>query len=113
MVAPSPLLFARCDVVIRNVDHAGPALMVITSEKVLGRIESHVTGRHRNVCVPAQIVRSIVPGWNELFWLLVDRHAIFRTGSVVDAIVKTVAQREPAHGPFRVIGNVLHVGRKE
>src|ERR1700730_4670127 len=112
MIAPCPLLLTWSYVVISDVNHAGLTLVVVTSHKVFGGIQSHVARWHGNVRIPAQIVRGIVFGWNELRRPFFEWHSILGPLTVIHTIVTAIAQRKPAYGALGVIGNVSNIWRE-
>src|SRR5271157_1565219 len=98
---------------VSDVSKAGFVLVVVASKEILDGADSHVTGGHGDVCVPTQIVWRVATGRNKLTWPFVLGNAMLGPLSIVHSVVVACAQREVAHRPLRVIGNVVHVRRKE
>src|SRR5262249_46665526 len=113
VVAPGPLLFAGRDVMVSDVDEAGFAFVVVAAAKIFHRADRHVAGWNRNVGVPSQIVRGIVPGRHELAGPLFLWDSLLGALAIIDAIVVAVTQRKAAHRALGVVSDVAHIGRKE
>src|SRR5262249_16718930 len=120
VIAPRPLLFPRRDVMARDVDDPGLLEMIVTAEEIFVRTHAHVTARRRNVRVKRQVVRTVFRDCglrtvrrNELSGPLVLRNTIAPALPVIDAIIESVRERIFTHSTPRVVGDVIHIRRKE
>src|SRR5215469_3685221 len=98
---------------VSYVNEAGFVLVVIASQKILRRAKSHVAGGHRDVGVPAEVVRSIDTGWDEVARPLFRRYTMLSSLTVVDAVVGTLTKRKVANGSLGMIYHVVHIGREK
>src|SRR2546426_7270443 len=98
---------------VSYVNQAGFVLMVIPSQKILHRAQRHIAGGHRDVRVPAEVVRSVDTGWDEVSRPLFRGHPLLASLTVVDAVVSTLTKRKVANGSLGMIRHVVHIGREE
>jgi hypothetical protein len=112
LISPGPLLLARSDVMVGHMDEAGVRGMVVAAEEITPCVHDHVTRGHGNIGVAAEIVRRVIFGF-ELGWRLVRRNAVGGTLRVVDPVVASAGQWEAADRPTRMVGDMVHVRRKE
>ena len=124
VVAPGPLLLAGGDVVVGDMDQAGPFGMVVAAEEILLRAHAHVRGRHRDVGIPGEIVGRILDqslpfSLRQAMW----RHEVAGNlrlgdtmpgaGGVIDPIVVALAERIGAGRALGVVGDIIDIGREE
>ncbi len=101
MISPGPLFLARRDTMIRHMHKSRPAdpdCVVISAKKILLRSHRHITRRHRNISVPAQVVGRIA-----------IRGLFSRPRTIIHTIILPVAQGKTAHRPLRMIRNMGHI----
>ncbi len=113
MIAPGPLLLARGDVVVGDGDSSSRCAMVVATKEVAARANDHVTRRHWDIRIPAEVIRRIRPIRHEVRWLLVEWHPGPGSLSVIDSIVHTLAQGILRDRALGVVGGVADVVREE
>ena len=89
-VTPGPLLLAWAHVMVGDMQHAGPGVVLPAALEVIFRVGDHVGCRHRDVPVVADI----------------------HPCAVVHLVVHSRCDGEGAHGALAVIEDGVHVGRE-
>src|SRR5580704_3741041 len=87
--------------------------MIVTSSEIFFRAERHVAGGHRNVGVPGQIVCGIISRWYEFPRTLICGYPIPSATAVIHSVITTITERESADCTPGMVGDILHIRRKE
>src|ERR1700727_2795758 len=113
MIAPCPLLFPRRNVMVGHMYGACLVLVIVAPKKVAARARNHITRRHGNIRVPAQIIRRIRTIRNKAPRLLLLWDAVYCAFAIVDTVVFALAQWKLGDGALRMIGNETYIAREE
>ncbi len=92
--SPGPLFFARCNVPVGHMNKSPFGGKVVSSKKIERRFAHHVAGGNRNILVAAQVVLT-------------------RTVLIGYSVIGVFGNREAAHVAHRMVGYVVHIGRKK
>src|SRR5947208_1626017 len=108
MVTPGPLLLPRRDMVFCYVHKSSLGCMVVPAKEIALAARNHVARRHRDVRIPAKVVRRNRAIRPEHRRLLLFTYTASAALPVIHAVVLAVAQRKCSRGTLRMVRNVAN-----